>query len=48
MPAGPLPGIRVIVLGQVAADPFASSRFTDLVVRVVKIARPNGVGGMRQ
>ena len=30
MPIGPLTGIRVIELGQIAASAFAGSRFTDL------------------
>ena len=30
MPTGPLTGIQVIELGQIAASAFAGSRFTDL------------------
>ena len=47
-PTGPLTGIRVIALGQIAAGQFARSRFADLGANVVKIACSSGVGGMRQ
>ena len=40
MPTGPLTGIRVIELGQIAA--------ADLGADVVKIERPDGGDGMRQ
>ena len=45
---GPLAGIRVIELGQIAAGPFAGSLFADLGADVVKIERPDGGDGMRQ
>jgi len=45
--AGPLAGIRVIELGQIAAGPFAGSLFADLGADVVKIERPDGGDGMR-
>ena len=45
---GPLTGIRVIELGQIAAGPFAGSLFADLGADVVKIERPDGGDGMRQ
>ena len=45
---GPLTGIRVIILGQIAAGPFAGSLFADLGADVVKIERPDGGDGMRQ
>ncbi|MGB0198200.1 MAG: CaiB/BaiF CoA transferase family protein [Candidatus Puniceispirillaceae bacterium] len=48
MPTGPLTGIRVIELGQIAAGPFAGSLFADLGADVVKIERPDGGDGMRQ
>ena len=48
MPTGPLAGIRVIELGQIAAGPFAGSLFADLGADVVKIERPDGGDGMRQ
>ena len=45
---GPLAGVRVIELGQIAAGPFAGSLFADLGADVVKIERPDGGDGMRQ
>jgi succinate--hydroxymethylglutarate CoA-transferase len=45
---GPLTGIRVIEMGQIAAGPFAGSLFADLGADVVKIERPDGGDGMRQ
>ena len=48
IPTGPLTGIRVIELGQIAAGPFAGSLFADLGADVVKIERPDGGDGMRQ
>ena len=48
MPAGPLAGIRVIEIGQIAAGPFAGSLFAELGADVVKIERPDGGDGMRQ
>ena len=48
MPAGPLAGIRVIEIGQIAAGPFAGSLFAELGADVVKIERPDGGDGMRR
>ena len=48
MPTGSLTGIRVIVLGQIAAGRFARPHFADLGVHVVKIQRPDSIGSMRQ
>lgn len=44
---GPLAGLRVLELGQIAAGPFAGSLFADLGADVVKIERPDGGDGMR-
>ena len=44
---GPLAGVRVIELGQIAAGPFAGSLLADLGADVVKIERPDGGDGMR-
>ncbi len=46
--SGPLSGIRVVELGQIAAGPFAGSLFADLGADVVKIERPDGGDGLRQ
>lgn len=45
--AGPLAGLRVLELGQIAAGPFAGSLLADLGADVVKIERPDGGDGMR-
>jgi len=44
---GPLVGIRVLELGQIAAGPFAGSLLADLGADVVKVERPDGGDGMR-
>jgi len=44
---GPLYGIRVLELGQIAAGPFAGSLLADLGADVVKVERPDGGDGMR-
>ena len=44
---GPLSGLRVLELGQIAAGPFAGSLLADLGAEVVKIERPDGGDGMR-
>ena len=44
---GPLDGVRVIELGQIAAGPFTGSLLADLGADVVKIERPDGGDGMR-
>ena len=44
---GPLAGVRVIELGQIAAGPFAGSLLADLGADVVKVERPDGGDGMR-
>ena len=44
---GPLAGVRVIELGQIAAGPFAGSLLADLGADVIKIERPDGGDGMR-
>lgn len=46
--AGPLNGVRVLELGQIAAGPFTASLLADLGADVVKIERPDGGDGMRQ
>jgi succinate---hydroxymethylglutarate CoA-transferase len=45
--AGPLAGLRVLELSQIAAGPFAGSLLADLGADVVKIENPNGGDGMR-
>lgn len=45
---GPLTGVRVVELGQIAAGPFAGSLLADLGADVVKVERPDGGDGMRQ
>jgi succinate--hydroxymethylglutarate CoA-transferase len=45
---GPLAGVRVLELGQIAAGPFTASLLADLGADVVKIERPDGGDGMRQ
>lgn len=45
---GPLSGLRVLELGQIAAGPFAGSLLADLGADVVKIERPDGGDGMRE
>ncbi|MFS0576399.1 CaiB/BaiF CoA-transferase family protein [Sporosarcina sp. 179-K 3D1 HS] len=44
---GPLSGIRIVELGQIAAGPFAGMLLADLGADVVKIERPDGGDGMR-
>ena len=44
---GPLAGVRVVELGQIAAGPFTGSLLADLGADVVKIERPDGGDGMR-
>ena len=44
---GPLEGVRVLELGQIAAGPFAGSLLADLGADVVKVESPQG-DGMRQ
>ena len=48
MPTGPLTGVRVIELVQIAAGPFAESLLVDLGADVVKIDRRDVGDGMRQ
>lgn len=45
--AGPLAGVRVLELCQIAAGPFAGSLLADLGADVVKIENPGGGDGMR-
>jgi len=45
--AGPLAGVRVLELCQIAAGPFAGSLLADLGADVVKIENPSGGDGMR-
>jgi len=44
---GPLAGLRVLELGQIASAPFAGSLMADLGADVVKIEPPKGGDGMR-
>lgn len=44
---GPLEGVRVLELGQIAAGPFAGSLLADLGADVVKVENPKGGDGMR-
>ena len=44
---GPLAGVRVVELGQIAAGPFTGSLLADLGADVVKVERPDGGDGMR-
>ena len=44
---GPLAGVRVLEIGQIAAGPFTGSLLADLGADVVKIERPDGGDGMR-
>ena len=44
---GPLAGVRVLELGQIAAGPFAGSLLADLGADVVKVENPKGGDGMR-
>ena len=44
---GPLTGVRVIEIGQIAAGPFTGSLLADLGADVVKVERPDGGDGMR-
>lgn len=44
---GPLAGIKVIELGQIAAGPFCGMLLADLGADVVKVERPDGGDGMR-
>lgn len=48
MPTGPLTGIRVVELVQIAAGTFAESLFVNLGADVVKIERRDVSDGMRQ
>lgn len=48
MGSGPLSGVRVVELGQIAAGPYAGSLLADLGADVVKVERPVGGDGMRQ
>ena len=44
---GPLEGIRVLEIGQIAAGPFAGSLLADLGADVVKVENPKGGDGLR-
>lgn len=45
--AGPLSGVRVLELCQIAAGPFTGSLLADLGADVVKVENPSGGDGMR-
>ena len=44
---GPLDGVRVLEIGQIAAGPFTGSLLADLGADVVKVENPKGGDGMR-
>jgi succinate---hydroxymethylglutarate CoA-transferase len=44
---GPLAGVRVLEIGQIAAGPFTGSLLADLGADVVKVENPKGGDGMR-